>query len=401
MLFALAENVSCLASLKIHRATVRFERVFSHTRSPGACAIWTFVILALASAVPACAYRRCAARAPAHPRFHGRWAGDVRRAVGPLVALAAIAVSLLFWRAPRASNCLVVQWDSALARPCSWRVAGSTIGLEETPYSAGRTVEFMQTRMFAESAPYERFMGRWSRHLAPQLVKFVDICSGDSVSTGSGTGALSFAIVDALPPLTSRHRSRRAYVADANARASHAARFAAWWRPSADAVCQSRIRSGRVSSRPELHSLPLEALHERGGHAARRDIGAAVWDYGGGCRCSHFWDEAVRRDSSVGPRDERHMPLCKQGELSALWRAHRLAQVDEQPLSIQLSFASFDDYWSPFTGGQGPVGWYVARLSNADREALQCRLRNRLLGDGPDRAFTLEARAWAVKGIVP
>ena len=100
-------------------------------------------------------------------------------------------------------------------------------------------------------------------------------------------------------------------------------------------------------------------------------------------------------------RDERNMPLSKRGELAALWRAQGLVQVEEQPLTIQLSFASFEDYWSPFLGGQGPAGAYAAALPEAERAALRARLRQRLLGDGQDRGITLQARAWAVKGVVP
>jgi hypothetical protein len=95
------------------------------------------------------------------------------------------------------------------------------------------------------------------------------------------------------------------------------------------------------------------------------------------------------------------MPLCKPGELAALWRAHGLLQVEEQPVAIELPFESFDSYWSPFLGGQGPAGAYAASLPDAAREALEARLRKRLLGDRPDGAFTLQARAWAVRGVVP
>jgi len=131
-------------------------------------------------------------------------------------------------------------------------------------------------------------------------------------------------------------------------------------------------------------------------------VAAAVWDYADGMQMLRtFWDEAVAGDPTLAARDERSMPLCRQGELAALWRAHGLVQVEEQPLTIQLSLASFDDYWSPFLGGQGPAGVYAASLPETDRAALRLRLRRRLLGDGPDRAIALQARAWAVKGEVP
>jgi hypothetical protein len=131
-------------------------------------------------------------------------------------------------------------------------------------------------------------------------------------------------------------------------------------------------------------------------------VAAAVWDYGGGMEMLRvFWDEAVARDPAIAARDERDMPLCKPGELAAFWRLHGLLQVEEQPLSVDLTFASFDDYWAPFLGGQGPAGGYAKSLPAADREALRLRIRKRLLGDGPDRAFTLRGRAWAVRGTVP
>ena len=258
--------------------------------------------------------------------------------------------------------------------------------------------------MFADSAPYERFMGRWSRHLAPLLVKFAGVRDLDDVlDVGSGTGALSFAIAQGMP---SAHVTgidpAAAYVADANAHApTERIRFLVG---DAQQLQFSDRTFDRVLSLLVMNFIPdaSKALFEmvrvtRHGGV----IAAAVWDYGAGMQMLRiFWDEAVRRDSSAGPRDERHMRLCRQGELSALWRTHGLLQVEEQPLTIPLSFASFEDYWSPFVGGQGPAGAYVATLAEDDRESLRRQLRRRLLGEGAaDRAITLQARAWAVKGV--
>jgi hypothetical protein len=114
-----------------------------------------------------------------------------------------------------------------------------------------------------------------------------------------------------------------------------------------------------------------------------------------------FWDEAVALDPAAKARDERRMPLCRMGDLGALWREHRLADVSEEALTIETRFASFDDYWLPFLEKQGPAGDYAAGLAPDAREALRRRLRARLLGAGPDRAIVLRARAWAVRGVVP
>ena len=54
--------------------------------------------------------------------------------------------------------------------------------------------------MFSASDAYERFMGRWSRALAPLLVKFSGVRDGDAViDVGSGTGALTAAVVAVAP----------------------------------------------------------------------------------------------------------------------------------------------------------------------------------------------------------
>jgi SAM-dependent methyltransferase len=54
--------------------------------------------------------------------------------------------------------------------------------------------------IFAQSDAYEQFMGRWSRRLAPLLVKFASVDQRDFVlDVGSGTGALAFALAEAAP----------------------------------------------------------------------------------------------------------------------------------------------------------------------------------------------------------
>jgi len=279
------------------------------------------------------------------------------------------------------------------------------IGGGPQPGGEGVAVASMQREIFDESAAYERFMGRWSGRLAPLMVQFAGIRDGDSVlDVGSGTGALAFAITEAVPSarVTGVDPSA-AYVAHARTRAPNdRLRF------DVGDGQQLRFADGtfdRVLSLLVMNFIPDPAKALREMTRVSRPgggVAAAVWDYGDGMEMLRvFWDEAVARDPGIAARDERHMPLCKRGDLSALWRAHGLEHVEEQPLTIQLSFASFEDFWSPFLGGQGPAGAYVATLAATEREALRLRLRRRLLGDAPDRAITLQARAWAVKGTVP
>jgi ubiquinone/menaquinone biosynthesis C-methylase UbiE len=252
-------------------------------------------------------------------------------------------------------------------------------------------------RMFSEAEAYERFMGRWSHLLAPSFVEFSGIRDGDAVlDVGSGTGQLAFTIRDAtkVARVTGIDPSR-GYIEYAGANNRDArVRFEVG---DGQALTFPDATFDRTASLLVMNFIPdrERALREmirvtkRGGV-----ISAAVWDYGEGMEMLRvFWDEAAAPE-----RDEKNMPLCKKGELAALWREEGLVDVEETALETTLRFASFDDYWEPFKLGQGPAGAYVSSLSPARQAELAARLKKRLLADGPDRAVVMRARAWAVKG---
>jgi len=264
-----------------------------------------------------------------------------------------------------------------------------------------------QRELFAGSDAYDRFMGRWSRRIAPLLTQFASVDGRDSVlDVGSGTGALAFSIADTSPlaRVTGVDPSA-AYVRDAQARTPNDhVRLVSFMVGDAQALQWPDASFDKTLSLLVMNFIPDPAKALREMIRVTRPggvVSAAVWDYGHGMEMLRvFWDEAVAIDSTIAPRDERHMPLCKRGELAALWRANGIQEVAEQAIAIELSFDSFDDYWSPFLGGQGPAGAYTASLSETTRAALASRLRTRLLGERQDGPFTLQARAWAVKGVV-
>lgn len=259
--------------------------------------------------------------------------------------------------------------------------------------------------MFAQSHAYEPFMGRWSRRLAPSFVDFAGVQDGESVlDVGSGTGALAAAILEARPKAhVTGVDVAPDYVAAARQRGRRGARFVIG---DAQALDFADGTFDRTVSMLAINFVrdPARALAEQirvtrpGGL-----IAAAVWDYGDGMQMLRaFWNEAIAADPAADARDERHMRLCRHGELSALWLAQGMLAVGERPLTIEQPFASFDDYWTPFLGGQGPAGAYVAALPTGQRDAVRDRLRRLLIGDGAGSGpFTLTARAWAVKGYAP
>jgi SAM-dependent methyltransferase len=84
------------------------------------------------------------------------------------------------------------------------------------------------------------------------------------------------------------------------------------------------------------------------------------------------------------------------GEIVALFEDAGLRDVTEERLDVALEFATFEEWWLPFTEAVGPAGSYVAKLDDDRRERLTTALR-REYGEGP---FSLEVSAWAATGVV-
>ena len=258
--------------------------------------------------------------------------------------------------------------------------------------------------MFAHAHAYEPFMGRWSRRLAPQFVEFAGVQAGESVlDVGSGTGALAAVVVDMVPRAqVIGVDAAPAYLATARMRAPKGVRFMIGDAEALDFADDTFQRSLSLLSLNFVRD-PARAVAEQirvtqpGGVVA-----GAVWDYGDGMKMLRiFWEEAVAIDPKAAACDERTMPLSRHLQLSTLWLSQGLLEVGERPLEIEQRFHSFDDFWLPFLGGQGPAGTYVASLSENARNALRERLRLRLFDGERETPFVMSARAWAVKGYVP
>jgi SAM-dependent methyltransferase len=129
-------------------------------------------------------------------------------------------------------------------------------------------------------------------------------------------------------------------------------------------------------------------------------VAVYVWDYAGKMQLMrHFWNAVVALDPQASHLDEGHrFPLCNPQALTELFETAKLNNVEVCAIDINTDFKDFDDYWSPFLGGQGPAPTYVMSLSEEQRTALRERLRN-ALPFALDGSIPLVARAWAVRGV--
>ena len=262
-----------------------------------------------------------------------------------------------------------------------------------------------EAKMFAASAGYERFMGRWSRLLAPPYVEFAGVKNGDRVlDVGTGTGSLA-AVVEARMPA-----SEIVGVDPSEGFVTYARKNAKSPRSHFEVGDAQALKFKDASFDNTLALLvmnfipdPNKAIAEmRRVTRPQGIVSACVWDYDAGMQMLRFfWDEAVALDPAIEPKDERHMKLSRQGQLGDLWRAAELVNVKEEPLVIDQAYSSFLDYWEPFTKGAGPGGAFVVSLTPDRRQQLEARMRKRLLKDGQDGPFTLKAKAWCVRGEVP
>ena len=111
-----------------------------------------------------------------------------------------------------------------------------------------------------------------------------------------------------------------------------------------------------------------------------------------------FWDAAAALDPAAVALDEGvRFPDCAPAPLAKLLGIAGLATIETRAIDVPTRFRDFDDYWSPFLGGQGPAPAYAMALPEDRRTALRGRLRG-ALPFPPDGSIPLAARAWAARG---
>ncbi len=261
----------------------------------------------------------------------------------------------------------------------------------------------MNEDVWASGAAYEPYVGRWSRLVAKEFLSWLAVPPGKRwLDVGCGTGALTGTILAVASPAQVDAVDRsEGYVAYARAAAPDPrARFEvadARALPSEEEAYDAAVSGLVLNFVPD----PGRAVAEMA-RVARpgATVGVYVWDYAGRMELMrHFWDAAVALDPAARDLDEgRRFPLCRPEPLAALFRAAGLQGIETRAIDVPTRFRDFDDYWTPFLGGQAPAPGYAMSLSEGRRAALRERIRGALPVEA-DGSIRLIARAWAVRGV--
>lgn len=259
--------------------------------------------------------------------------------------------------------------------------------------------------VWAVGSAYEAYVGRWSRLVAAELLRWLEVPPGGTwLDVGCGAGALTGEIVARAAPRAVLGVDRsRGFVAHARDRvADPRASFQvgdARALPVADGAFDAVVSGLVLNFVPEPATMVAEMA--RAGRPGAT-IALYVWDFAAGMQLvRRFWDAAKALDPSASALDEAsRFPLCAPGPLGAMLAGAGLSRVETRALEVATRFRDFDDYWSPFLGGQGPAPAYAMSLPEDRREALREALRASL-PFAPDGSIPLSARAWAVRGRKP
>lgn len=259
------------------------------------------------------------------------------------------------------------------------------------------------TDRWASGDLYEPYVGRWSRLVAREFLAWLNAPAGlDWLDVGCGTGALTEAVARSCAPerLAGIDPSAE-FLNSARRRLGTAAEFRqADARDLPFAAAEfDRVVSGLVLNfvpdQPRAAAEMVRVVRPGG------EVALYVWDYAGKMELMrYFWDAAAALDPRGGELDEgKRFPICRPEALQQLFAAAGLVDVETRAIDMPTVFHDFDDYWTPFLGGQGPAPGYCVSLPEEERAKLRERLRASLPIQS-DSSIHLIARAWAVRGRI-
>ena len=258
------------------------------------------------------------------------------------------------------------------------------------------------THVFDDSAGYERFMGRWSRAVAPIFLEWVAMGPrANWLDVGCGTGTLAATMLQLCEPASVHaiDSSPDQIAAAAAIPATEGAQFQVadagqlpFARGSFDVVASALVINF-IPDRPKALAEMLRVTRPGG------VVAGFVWDFAEDLSPSGPLRVAMRRIGIDAPpvpgTDESRLDT-----LQALFEAAGFEQIETRTIDVCLAYQDFQDFWLAQTPGYAPLTKMINTLGASDRLRLR-RAVGSSLPRGPGGVIEYHARANAVKARVP
>jgi ubiquinone/menaquinone biosynthesis C-methylase UbiE len=253
---------------------------------------------------------------------------------------------------------------------------------------------------FDDGAAYEEMMGKWSRIAGEIFLDWAALPTGlRCVDIGCGNGAFTELLIERCKPAEVQGIDPSEGQLNF-ARTRPGARMAQFQQGDSMALPFPDKKFDVATMalviffvpEPEKGVAEMARVLKPGGIAA-----AYAWDMPGG----GFPMEAIRaqmRAMGLTPIGAPREDASRIDALRKLWSGAGFESVETREITVQRSFASFDEFWT--INMKGSVGPMIAKLSNDERERLKAGTRAGLPA-GPDGRISITARANVVKGRLP
>jgi ubiquinone/menaquinone biosynthesis C-methylase UbiE len=251
---------------------------------------------------------------------------------------------------------------------------------------------------YDDGAAYARMMGVWSRAAGERFLDWLAPPRGlHWIDVGCGTGAFTELLIERCAPLGvegidpsdaqlsfARARSvgqvAKFHLSDALALPFHEARF--------DAAVMALVIF--FVPDPAKGVAEMARVVRSGGTVA-----AYVWDMTVGGHPLDLMHAEMNAMGFIVPKPPRS-DITSLDALQRLWRGAGLDEVETHQITVQRTFADFEDYWTT-SKLAATVSQTLAIMSSRKVEILKARMRERLIAD-PTGCISCTAQANAIRG---